>query len=50
MNKQRILCLKILLIFALVGALCVIEKSRLYAAERSDIFEEKIVYQNKNYY
>lgn len=50
MNRRKILCLRILLIIALIGVLCVIEKSRLYAAERSDIFEEEIVYQNRNYY
>ena len=50
MNRRKILCLRILLIIALIGVLCVIEKSRLSAAERSDIFEEEIVYQNRNYY
>ena len=49
MNRRRILCLSILLTAALIGSLCMTAKHRLYAADRSDLFEEKIVYQDKSY-
>lgn len=50
MNKRRILFLIILLAAALIGFLCMIVKHRLYAADQSDFFEEKIVYQGRNYH
>lgn len=50
MKSRRILYLCILVLIGLICMICLIERGRLYASEQGAEFQERIVYQNKEYY
>lgn len=50
MKSRKILCLCILVLIGLICMICLIERGRLYTSEQGEDFQERIVYQNKEYY
>lgn len=50
MTKRRKICLCIALMAVLIGILYFVEKTRLYSADYSDLFEETVVFHDKTYH